>query len=92
MIQGKDATGEYIYYYSYDLSDFITNQLRQDTHIDQLQMLLVPVSLNATSGTSVSNYSSVRQKETMSVTQIESANNGTDLEIVYSGFTLPVEH
>lgn len=92
LIQGKDATGESIYYYNYDLSDFITNQLRQDTHIDQLQMMLVPVSLNAVSGNAVSNYSSVRQQETMSVTQIESAKNGTDFEIVYSGFTLPVEH
>ena len=92
LIQGKDATGESIYYYNYDLSDFITNQLRQDTHIDQLQMMLVPVSLNAVSGNAVTNYSSVRQQETMSVTQIESAKNGTDFEIVYSGFTLPVEH
>ena len=55
-------------------------------------MMLVPVSLNAVSGNAVTNYSSVRQQETMSVTQIESAKNGTDFEIVYSGFTLPVEH
>ena len=86
LIQGS-TTSEY--YYTYDLSDFITNELRQNTDIDQLQMLLVPVSLNATSGTTVSSYSSVRQQETISATRIESAKNGTQLEIVYSGFSLP---
>jgi len=91
LVKGTGESGESIYYYSYDLSDFITNQLRQQTDIDQLQMMLVPVSLNAESSTSTSSYSSVRQQETMSVTQIESAKNGTQFEIVYSGFTLPQE-
>lgn len=93
LVHTTGSSGEALYYYTYDLSDFITNQLRQQTDIDQLQMMLVPVSLNAaSSSTSVSSYSSVRQQETMSVTQIESAKNGTQFEIVYSGFTLPVEH
>ena len=93
LVTGTGESGESIYYYTYDLSDFITNQLREQTDIDQLQMMLVPVSLNAaSSSTSVSSYSSVRQQETMSVTQIESAKNGTQFEIVYSGFTLPLEH
>ena len=93
LVTGTGESGESIYYYTYDLSDFITNQLREQTDIDQLQMMLVPVSLNAaSSSTSVSSFSSVRQQETMSVTQIKSAKNGTQFEIVYSGFTLPLEH
>ena len=100
LVQGKDANGDYIYYYTYDLSDFITAPLHKSDNInevrahieDELQMMLVPVSLNATSGSTVSSYSSVRQQETMSVTQIESANNGTQFEIVYSGFSLPLEN
>lgn len=93
LIQTTGTSGESLYYYTYDLSDFITNQLRQQTDIEELRMMLVPVSLNAaSSSTSVSSYSSVRQQETMSVTQIESAKNGTQFEIVYSGFTLPLEH
>ena len=93
LIQTTGTSGESLYYYTYDLSDFITNQLRQQTDIEELRMMLVPVSLNAaSSSTSVSSYSSVRQQETMSVTRIKSAKNGTQFEIVYSGFTLPLEH
>jgi len=92
LVKGTGSSGESTYYYSYDLSDFITNQLRQQTDIDQLQMMLVPVSLNAASNSSTSSYSSVRQQETMSVTQIKSAKNGTQFEIVYSGFSLPLDN
>ena len=100
LVQGKNSDGDYIYYYSYDLSDFITAPLHASDNIDEvrskidkeLQMMLVPVSLNATTGTTISTYSSVRQQETMSVTVIESAKNGTQFEIVYSGFSLPIEN
>ena len=88
--QGVDSAGNTVYYYSYDMSDFLTNQLRkeeQDT-TTMLDMLLVPVTI----GTSSSGYSSstaissVRQQQTLSATKIRSAKNGMDLKIVYSGF------
>lgn len=89
LVQGKDDTGEATYYYSYDLSDFLTNQLRQQTNIDELKMLLIPVTVNSGAGTTESAYSSVRQQQTISATEIRSAQNGMQLEIVYSGFSLP---
>ena len=84
----KDSLGNTIYYYSYDLSDFITNQLRQQNSDSILNMLLVPVSvtMSSTSSTSTSAVSSVRQQQTMSATKIKSAQNGMQLELVYSGF------
>ncbi|MBR0194966.1 MAG: DUF4270 domain-containing protein [Paludibacteraceae bacterium] len=90
LLQGQDSQGEDIYYYTYDLSDFLTNQLRQQTNITELKMLLVPVTVNTGTGTTESVYSSVRQQQTMSATKILSAQNGMKLEIVYSGFALPV--
>ena len=89
LVQGQDSEGEAIYYYTYDMSDFLTNQLRQQTNDKELNMLLVPVTLNAGAGTTESTYSSVRQQQTLSATQIRSAKNGMKLEIVYSGFALP---
>lgn len=88
--QGVDSAGNTVYYYSYDLSDFLTNQLRKEENdtITTLDMLLVPVTI----GTSTSSYSStsaissVRQQQTISATKIRSAKNGMDLKIVYSGF------
>ena len=94
LTQGTDSLGNYIYYYSYDLSDFMTNQLRQaesdtlaGTGDEVLQMLLVPVSVE-TSATvySSSAVSSVRQQQTMSATKIRSAKSGMKFELVYSGF------
>lgn len=87
LTSGVDSVGNTIYYYSYDMSDFLTNQLRQETNDSVLNMLLVPVSV----GTSATSYSSstitsVRQQQTMSATQIRSAKNGMRFEIVYSGF------
>ena len=95
LVQGRDSVGDAIYYYSFDMSDFITNQLRKfDTDLSgqsiekELSMLLVPVSVN--SGTSsYSSYSSVKQLQSMSATRIRSAKNGLQFEVVYSGFTLP---
>ena len=82
LTQGTDTLGNTIYYYSYDMSDFMTNQLRQKTNDTILNMLLVPVSVEYTS----SAVSSVRQQQTMSATQISSAKNGMKYELVYSGF------
>ena len=90
LTQGTDANGDAIYYYTYDMSDFLTNQLRKKTDDKELKMMLVPVTVStATSGTSESAYTAVRQQQTMSATKIKSAKNGLNFEIVYSGFSLP---
>jgi hypothetical protein len=90
LVQGTDAEGNSIYYYSFDMSDFLTNQLRKSFNDTDLNMLMVPVSVSAgTAGVSESSYSAVRQLQSMSATQIKSAKNGLKFEIVYSGFSLP---
>ena len=81
--QGVDSVGNTTYYYTYDLSDFLTNQLRQGNGDSILNMLLVPVTVEANTNTVVT---SVRQQQTLSATKIRSAKNGMQLEIVYSGF------
>lgn len=90
LIQGTDSAGNSIYYYSYNMSDFLTNQLRQENLDEELDMLLIPVTVNeGVTGVTSSAYSSVRQQETMSATIIRSAKNGMQFEIVYCGFTMP---
>jgi len=90
LAQGKDSVGEATYYYSYDLSDFLTNQLRKESYDKELRMMLVPVTVSTgTTSTSESAYSAVRQQQTISATKILSAKNGMKLEIVYCGFSLP---
>lgn len=87
LTQGVDTVGDAIYYYSYDLSDFLTNQLRQETNDSILDMLLVPVTIGTTlTSNSTTAVSAVRQQQTISATKIRSAKNGMKLEIVYSGF------
>ncbi|MBQ2067698.1 MAG: DUF4270 family protein [Paludibacteraceae bacterium] len=81
--QGTDSLGNTTYFYSYDLSDFLTNQLRKESGDSYLSMMLVPVTVNINSSSVVT---SVRQQQTISATQIRSAKNGMSLEIVYSGF------
>ena len=90
LVQGTDSNGDAVYYYSYDMSDFLTNQLRQQTTDTELKMMLVPVTINiSTNSSGASVYSSVRQQQTLSATQIRSAKNGMQFEIVYSGFAIP---
>ena len=87
LTQGIDSVGDVVYYYSYDISDFLVNQLRKETNDSILNMLLVPVSVEtSTTALSSSAVSSVRQQQTISATKIRSAKNGMKLEIVYSGF------
>ena len=86
LTQGTDSAGNSIYYYSYDLSDFLTNQLRQETDETILNMLMVPVTVGTATTSSATAITSVRQEQTMSATKIRSAKNGMQLEIVYSGF------
>lgn len=81
--QGTDSLGNTTYFYSYDLSDFLTNQLRKESGDSYLSMMLVPVTVNINNSSVVT---SVRQQQTVSATQIRSAKNGMSLEIVYSGF------
>lgn len=83
-----DDNGDEIYYYSYDLSDFITNQLRREQNDSLLNMVLLPVTvdLSTSSSTSTTAVTAVRQEQTVSATKIRSAKSGLKLEIVYSGF------
>jgi hypothetical protein len=87
LTQEKDSVGNTVYYYSYDLSTFITNQLRRQSNDSILNMLLVPVTVGtSTTSSSATTVTSVRQQQTMSATKIKSAKNGMQLELVYSGF------
>lgn len=90
LTQTTDSVGDAVYYYTFDMSDFLTNQLRKETKDTDLKMMLVPVSVNIAS-TEVSNstYSAVKQLQTLSATEIKSAQNGLKFEIVYCGFSLP---
>ena len=83
LTQGVDSTGNTIYYYSYDMSDFFTDQLRKLDADSTLTMLLVPVTVTSNSSGTVS---SVREQQTISATKIRSAKNGMTLKMVYSGF------
>lgn len=89
LVQSTDAAGDAIYYYTFDLSDFLTNQLRQASNDTDLKMMLVPVSVSIATNGSTSAYSGVKQLQSMSATKIRSAKNGMQFEIVYSGFSLP---
>lgn len=91
LTQSVDSSGNAIYYYTYDLSDFLTNQLRQLNTDDELRMMLVPVSVNTTNtaGSATGGITAVRQQETLSATKIRSAKNGMELELVYCGFAIP---
>ncbi len=89
LTQGVDSAGNTIYYYNYDMSDFLTRELRNRTELGDtiLNMMLVPVSVETASVSSTpSAVTSVRQQQTMSATKIRSAKSGMQLEIVYSGF------
>ena len=92
LTEGVDSLGNTVYYYTYDMSDFLTSQLRQwekkeNLTVPELQMVLVPVSVETSSTVySSSTVSAVRQQQTVSATKIRSAKNGMDLKIVYSGF------
>ena len=87
LAQSVDSAGNTIYYYTYDLSDFLFNQLRQSdtqaTSDTMLNMLLVPVTVTTTSSSVIT---SVKQQQTLSATRILSAQNGMNLKLVYCGF------
>lgn len=87
LTQGVDSVGNTIYYYTYDMSDFLFNQLRKSQDAVQedpyLHMLLVPVTVTLSSSSTIT---AVRQQQTISATAIKSAKNGMNLKLVYSGF------
>lgn len=89
LTTGVDSVGNTIYYYEYDISTLLTQQLRQQLDIDSLRMLLVPVHVSSTSSGSSVIVSSVQPQHTVSSTVIRSANNRENpmrFEVVYSGF------
>ena len=89
LIQSTDSVGDAIYYYTFDMSDFLTNQLRKKDQPSELNMLLIPVSVNTGTTSTTTSISSVKQQETLAATVIRSAKNGMRFEIVYCGFAIP---
>mgnify|MGYP006923234950 FL=1 len=82
-----DTLGNISYYYTYDLSGMLTQQLRMDEQVDQLDFFLVPVAVEVSSSTS--STTAVKPLQTISTTYIRSANNSDnpmDIEMVYAGF------
>ena len=89
LTKGTNKNGDTEYYYTYDLSALLTNQLRHSNNPDILNMLLVPVDINSTTSNGTSYIVSIKEQQTVSATQILSANNPDDpmdVEVVYSGF------
>ena len=66
----------------------LAQQLRSsDKTIQELNFILVPVTVTTNSSTST--VTSVKQQQTLSATRIRSANDESkpmDVELVYSGF------
>ena len=89
LTSGTDSIGDPIYYYTYDLSTMLTHELRKDSIAEQLDLLLVPVTVTTTTtSSSTSVISSVKESQTISATVIRSAQkeDGLKLKLVYSGF------
>lgn len=90
LTKGTDKDGNTEYYYSYDMSTLLTNQLRHTDNPDIMHMLLVPVDVISTTNSSGTTYIvSIKQQQTVSATQLMSAQNPDDpmdVEVVYSGF------
>lgn len=88
LSSATDTTGNVSYYYSYDLSSLLTDQLRAAEREDILNFILVPVTVE-TSSSSSSTITAVKQLQSISATRIRSAANASqpmDIELVYSGF------
>jgi hypothetical protein len=95
LTSGVDSLGNTIYYYTYDMSDLLTNYLHPlvSNEVSKvsgdsvLTMVLVPVTVKtATTSNSAVAVTAVKEQQTMSATKIRSAKNGMRFEIVYSGF------
>ena len=89
LTRGTSKEGETEYYYTYDLSELLTKQLRFDNNPDTLNMILVPVDVVTTTTNNTTYIISIKQQQTVSATVTYSANNPTNpmaIEVVYSGF------
>ena len=76
------------YTYEFDLSTLLTEQLRKD-RFGQLEMLLVPVTVNSSSSSSTSAVVQIEYDQSLTATEIYSAQHPEyklELEVVYSGF------
>ncbi len=89
-----DSVENVYYFYEYDLSSILTNQLRTEDKVDNLQLVLVPVTVETSTstnyyGSSSSTINAITPQQTISATTIRSAQNKEHpmrLEVVYSGF------
>ena len=90
LTKGTNKAGDTEYYYSYDLSALLTQQLRYTNNPDTMHMLLVPVDVISTTNSNGTTYIvSIKQQQTVSATQVMSSLNpddALDVEVVYSGF------
>lgn len=89
LTSGADSVGNTLYYYTYDISTLLTQQLRTTEKTDTLNMLLLPVSIDVNTTSSSVTITAVHSLQTVSATAIRSAQDKTDpmrLEVVYSGF------
>jgi hypothetical protein len=86
LMSQVDSLGNTSYYYSYDLSGLLTQQLRSEEELKELDLILVPVSVETTTSSTVS---AIKPSQTISATHIRSANNPIqpmNIEMVYSVF------
>ena len=89
LTKGTNKDGETEYYYTYDLSELLTRQLRYSNNPDTLNMVLVPVDVETTTNNNTTYIISIKQQQTVSATVTYSAENPIKpmaIEVVYSGF------
>lgn len=102
LLYTTDSLGNTIYYYSFDISSLLTQQLRNAANTsdyttlmaseysdssETLDMMLVPVSVEMSSSTS--SVTAIHPKQVITATEIRSAQNSDNplrLEVVCSGF------
>lgn len=83
-----DSLGNAVHYYSYDLSGFMTHQMRLEKDVEEFHFILMPVAV-ATESAASSNITSIKPLQTITATQIRSSRSidqPMDIEMVYSGF------
>lgn len=90
-----DTAGNTYYAYYYDISTLLTQQLRDTTQEENLNMVLVPVtvdystSASAYSSSTTTTVSAVHPMQMVTATAVRSAQSSVapmKLEVVYSGF------
>lgn len=94
LSSSTDNFGVTSYFYTYNLAQLITDQVRHSSLPDVLDMCLVPVSVESPEGSSgiTTSITSVQESQTISATVIRSAKNEDNpltLEVLYSGFGGP---